>query len=98
MATYRTLNGIGKRMGVTGETILRWIENEGFLAFKKGRFGKPALKQWVTNDDLIMRWEVSKCVKSRHDHFIRLEMLRERRLARALAAQGSQPLREDKAA
>lgn len=65
MAQYRGLEAIAKRMGWSVDTVQRAIvDDRKFLAYRRKYPRQPRLV-WITNDDLIYKWELEQCRQAR---------------------------------
>jgi hypothetical protein len=67
MAEYRGLRAIAERKGwKSASTPIVYCLRDGFpIYLVKGRGTKI---NWVTNDDLIYRWELEQCRKTRDSY------------------------------
>ena len=86
MAQYRGLRQICERMGWKDlHTPSRKLVKEGFLMFKS-RLGKQPKGVWMTDDELIYRWQLAMARLAREEI-----IEREKRKSSAQASSANQP-------
>ncbi len=65
MADYYGLRAIAARMNSTPSTIRNWLASQSFLAYRRRKPG-TGFTTWYTTDDLILRWQMSRCLSDVH--------------------------------